>query len=163
VFKDTGVEVYQIKPCRHPNLYLFLTGVSTSLRRLFAKNRDNECNGDITTVTVTGKSGAGILALMERLTTGRTVARTAGTALAVAITQYIVAFYSWSLVPGNAAPGAGSDTARVLWIATSFPLFWLVPRNSQMFQVLLVCDAVLWGFAFGWLAPALLRHFRQTT
>src|SRR5450759_5241868 len=41
----------------------------------------------------------GILALMERLTTGRTVARTAGTVLAVAITQYMVAFYSWSLVP----------------------------------------------------------------
>ena len=98
---------------------------------------------------------------MERLTTERTAARTAGTVLAVAIAQYLVAFYSWSLVPGNAAPGAGSDTARVLWTATAFPLFWLFQRHLQMFQILLVCDAILWGLTFGWLAPVLLRHFRQ--
>jgi hypothetical protein len=97
---------------------------------------------------------------MERSIPERNVARSAGTVLAVAIAQYLVAFYSWSLVPGNAAPGAGSDTARVLWIANSFPLFWLFQRNLQMFQILLVCDAVLWGFALGWLAPMLLRRFR---
>jgi hypothetical protein len=99
---------------------------------------------------------------MERLTTGRTVARIA-TMLAVAIAQYIAAFYSWSLVPGNAAPGAGNEAASLLWIAASFPLFWLFPRNSQIFQLLLICDAVLWGFIFGWLAPVLLRHFRPST
>ena len=32
----------------HPSLAMSKTGVSTSLRRLFAKIRVNECNGDIT-------------------------------------------------------------------------------------------------------------------
>jgi hypothetical protein len=104
-----------------------------------------------------------MLALMQGLIRKRTVIRTAGIVFAIAIAQYMVAFFSWSLVPGNAVPGSGGDTARIVWVATSFPLFWIFQRNLQTFQILLICNAVLWGFTFGWLGPVLLRRSRKTS
>jgi hypothetical protein len=88
--------------------------------------------------------------------------RIAAVVIAVAIAQYMLAFYSWSLVTGNVAPGASSDTAGVLWMAMSFPLFYVVSRDFPVFQPLLVCNAIFWGFAFGFLLPTLLQRFRKT-
>ena len=55
-----------------------------------------------------------ILKPMQPLAVKRTIARIVGTVLAVAIVQYTLAFASWSMVPGNAAPGMGNGTARIL-------------------------------------------------
>ncbi len=90
------------------------------------------------------------------------MARIAAVLIAVAIGQYMLAFYGWPLVPGNAAPGAASNAAIVSWITMSFPLFYLVSRDFPSFQALLVCNAVIWGFAFAFLLPRLLRRFRKT-
>ena len=85
----------------------------------------------------------------------------AGRVLAVAILQYVLAFYSWSFVPGNAAPGSGSNVARVLWFAASFPLFWFFPRALMSFDSFLICDALIWGLVLGWLVPLLRRRTRS--
>ena len=57
--------------------------------------------------------------------------------------------------------GAASNTTAVLWMMMSYPLFWLVSRDFLMFQALLVCYAVIWGLAFGFLLPMLLQRFRK--
>ena len=77
--------------------------------------------------------------------------------LVIAFIQYLLAFCSWSLVPGNAVTGAGSDLARVIWAFTKFPLFYLFPRDLLHFDLLLIADAVIWGAALGWLIPAIFR------
>ncbi len=49
-----GLGAKQVKPlANHLCRQLALTGVSTTLRRLFAKIVVNECNGDVTPIEVT--------------------------------------------------------------------------------------------------------------
>ena|SRR5436305_3727655 len=99
---------------------------------------------------------------MQRLTGARGMVRIAAIVIAVAIFQYMLAFYAWSAIPGNAAPGAGSSTAPILWITMSFPIFYLVPRDFDAFHSLLVCNALIWGFAVGFLVPMLFQRLRRT-
>jgi hypothetical protein len=88
--------------------------------------------------------------------------RIAPVVIAVAIAQYALAFYAWSAMPGNAAPGAGSSIAPILWRTMSFPLFHVVPRDFEGFQSLLVSNAVIWGVAVGFLTRRLSEHFQRT-
>jgi hypothetical protein len=88
--------------------------------------------------------------------------RIAAVVIAVAIAQYILAFYSWSAIPGNTAPGAGSRPAAILWMTMSFPLFYIVPRDFEAFQSLLIFNALIWGFAVGFFVPRLFQRFERT-
>ena len=97
---------------------------------------------------------------MQRLAVKRGMARIVVTVLAASIVQYTLAFASWSMVPGNAAPGTGNGTSRILWLTMSFPIFWLLPRDFPIFQMPLVCNSVVWGLALGFL-PVLLQRVRQ--
>ena len=101
-------------------------------------------------------------AIMQRLTGARGMVRIAGVVIAVAIAQYTLAFYAWSVIPGNAAPGAGSSTAAVLWITMCFPLFYIVPRDFEAFQSLLVCNALIWGFTVGFFVSRLFQRSQRT-
>jgi len=109
-----------------------------------------------------GHRGKRILAFMQRRSGARGMVRIAAVVIAVAIAQYVLAFYVWSAIPGNAAPGAGSSSAAILWTTMSFPLFHIVPRDFEAFQSLLICNALIWGFVVGLFLPNLFQRFRRT-
>jgi hypothetical protein len=69
--------------------------------------------------------------------------------IGIGFLQYLIAFYSWSLVPGNAAPGAGIERARIVWAITKFPLFYVFGRQLMFFDSLLIADAIIWGVVLG--------------
>jgi hypothetical protein len=79
----------------------------------------------------------------------------------IAVVQYVFAFLSWSMAPGNSVPRAALTSARSAWAVMSFPLFYLFPRDLMHFDFLLIMNAVLWGVALGWGLPKLWRKAPQ--
>ena len=79
--------------------------------------------------------------------------------IGLAFLQYLIAFWSWSVVPGNAAPGHGIEGARVIWAVAQFPLFYVF--GEPFFDSLLIADAIIWGVALGWALPAFITKQRS--
>jgi hypothetical protein len=78
--------------------------------------------------------------------------------LAISLIQYLLAFYAWSFVPGNAAPGTGAGSARIVWYVMKFPMFYLFPDELLFFNTFFIADAVIWGVTLGWILPVFCRQ-----